>query len=122
MVVREAGVFWNEETTDGYVNMRAKINDELLPLEEEIKSKRLTWNQEAVRALIPAYRGRKEVDRVLAKVGSDFQYDDTHFVHDEDAPEDVGGSPGQEEPHCWHAEGFGRGTESVEGSCQEGQG
>ena len=40
--------------------------------------------------MIPAYRPRKEVDRVLAKVGSDFQYDDTHFLHDEDAAEDDG--------------------------------
>ena len=34
-ICREAGVLWNEPTTDGYSNMRAKINAELQVLKEE---------------------------------------------------------------------------------------
>ena len=42
LVCREAGVLWNEPTTDGYPNMRAKIDAELTCVEEEWKPGELT--------------------------------------------------------------------------------
>ena len=42
MVCREAGVFWNEETTDKFPNMRAKIDSELAAVADEFHSGGLT--------------------------------------------------------------------------------
>ena len=38
MVCREAGQYWNEETTDHYPNMRQNINTELAAVQEEVES------------------------------------------------------------------------------------
>ena len=44
MVCREAGTFWREETTDHFLNMRAKINHELALVEDEFKTGGITWS------------------------------------------------------------------------------
>ena len=75
LVCREAGIFWNEETTDHYPNMRAKIDAELAAVAEEWEAGRLTWNHRVVRRLIAPYPVNKQVDRVLAKLGEDFGCD-----------------------------------------------
>jgi len=37
-ICREAGVFWNEETTDHYANMRQKLDSEMAAVAEEVSS------------------------------------------------------------------------------------
>ena len=37
LICREAGTFWNEETTDHYANMREKVNVELTAVAEEVR-------------------------------------------------------------------------------------
>ena len=45
MVNREAEEFWKEKTTDGYANMREKLNDELAEVSDEHASGGLKWSQ-----------------------------------------------------------------------------
>ena len=77
-VCREAGVLWNEPTTDGYPNMRAKINAELACVEEEFNSGGLTWCESDVKRLISPYPAHKKTDDVLAQLGEDFHHDSVH--------------------------------------------
>ena len=66
LVCREAGVFWREETTDGYASMRPKINDELAAVADEFESGGITWCQRDIMRLITPYPAREKVDRVRA--------------------------------------------------------
>ena len=43
LICKEEGEFWNEQTQDGYPNMRAKIDVELAAVAEEFESGALTW-------------------------------------------------------------------------------
>ena len=55
LVCREAGVFWREETTDGYASMRPKIDDELAAVADEFASGGITWCERDVKRLITPY-------------------------------------------------------------------
>ena len=85
-VCREAGVLWNEPTTDGYPNMRAKIDAELQDLKEEFEAGRLTWCERDVKRLISKYPARKKVDQVLENLGEDFYHDSVHHLVSGDLP------------------------------------
>ena len=74
-ICREAGEFWNEETTDGYPSMRARIDADLAAVADEIDSKGITWNYRDVQRLIIPYPQRKEVDDRLERLGEDFYHD-----------------------------------------------
>lgn len=65
LIVREAGIFWKK------MGMRAKINDEIAHVTEEVSQKRLTWSEADIRSLITPYRKRADVDRDLAALGDD---------------------------------------------------
>ena len=65
LIVREAGYFWNK------LGMRAKVNEEIAHVTEEVRQGRLTWSEESIRSLITPYRARAEVDRELALLGDD---------------------------------------------------
>ena len=81
LVCREAGVFWNEETTDKkYPSMRPKINAELAAVADEFRSEGITWCQHDVKRLITPYPKHEKVDRVLANIGDDFYHDDLHSL------------------------------------------
>ena len=84
LVCREAGTLWNEQTTDGYPNMRAKIDAELAAVAEEFASGGLTWCERDVFRLISPYPANKKVDAVLENLGEDFFHDEIHRM-------DVGG-------------------------------
>ena len=71
-VCREAGVLWNEPTTEGYPNMRAKINAEVACIEEEFNSGGLTWCESDVKLLISPYPAHERIDKVLDKFGRGF--------------------------------------------------
>ena len=71
-ICREAGMLWNEPTTDGCPNMRAKINAELQDLKEEFDAGRLTWCERDVKRLISKYPVHEKTDRVLENSGEDF--------------------------------------------------
>ena len=77
-ICREAGVLRNEPTTDGYANMRAKIDAELETLKEEFESGRLTWCERDAKRLINPYPKHDRIDRVLPNLREDFQHDSTH--------------------------------------------
>jgi hypothetical protein len=90
-ICREAAEFWNEETTDKYPNMRAKINVELADLKEEWNAKRMKWCQRDVQRLIQPFPAHRKVDRILANLGEDFYHDAIHDKHeggDEDTDSD----------------------------------
>ena len=72
---REAGTFWNEETTDGHINMRARINTELAAVAEELDNGGLAWSLRNVKRLIAPYPPRSDVDRILANLGEDYNHD-----------------------------------------------
>jgi len=80
MVCREAGTFWNEETTDKFPSMRPKIDAELAAVADELQSGGITWCERDVLRLITPYPGRPAVDRVLQNVGEDFYHDDVHCL------------------------------------------
>ena len=85
-VCREAGVFWNEETTDKYPNMRAKINVELAAVAGEVASGGLRWCQGDVLRLITPYPTNKKVDQILEALAEDFYHDDVHaLINGDDA-------------------------------------
>jgi hypothetical protein len=76
LICREAGIFWREKTTDNYLTMRPKINDELTAVAEEVKSGGLPWTLKDVKRLIKPYPKNKKVDKILANLGEDFYHDD----------------------------------------------
>ena len=86
IICREAGVLWNETTTDGYPNMRAKINAELQELKEEFDSGGLTWCEADVLRLITKYPVHDKIDRVLENLGEDFRHDSLHRLDNDDLP------------------------------------
>ena len=88
MVCREAGTFWREETTDHFLNMRAKINHELALVEDEFKTGGITWCERDVMRLITPYPERKKVDAILNRLGEDFYHDDIHALANGDGLND----------------------------------
>jgi hypothetical protein len=84
LICREAGIFWNENTTDGYVNMRARINAELAAVAEEVKSGGLRWCRRDVERLITPYPARPAIDAVIARLGEDYYHDALHGLDDEE--------------------------------------
>ena len=58
-------MLWNERTTDGYANMRAKIDAELQDLKDEFDSGGLTWCERDVKRLIDLHPKHEKHDRVL---------------------------------------------------------
>ena len=80
LICREAGTFWNEETTDKVSSMRPKINVELAAVADEYASGGITWCERDVLRLIPPYPPRAQVDRILQNLGEDFYYDDVHCL------------------------------------------
>ena len=77
-VCREAGGFWNEETTNGYPSMRARLDVELTAVAEEFASGGLTWSRRNVERLIKPYPPRPAVDAILDRLGDDYYLDDLH--------------------------------------------
>ena len=92
-VCREAGTFWNEETTDGYACMRLKINTELAVVAEEFDSDGLPWCFETIQRLLTAYPEHRKIDKVLNNVGEDHGHDSVHMLHDDEA---LGGADSSE--------------------------
>jgi len=103
-ICKEAGIFWNEKTTDGFLTMRQKINVELAAVAEEYETGGLTWCRRDVERLIDPYPPRKKVDAVLAALGEDFYHDAVHtnFVEADDEchvpAADIGSSDDDGEP------------------------
>ena len=85
-ICREAGELWNEPTTDGCPNMRAKINAELKILKEEFDAGDLSWSERNVRRLIDPYPKHDKVDKVLENLGDDFYHDHIHRLENTDMP------------------------------------
>jgi hypothetical protein len=83
LICREAGTFWNEETTDGFTSMRPKINSELAAVAEECEAKGITWCQDDIKRLITAYTPRRKTDQIIARLGEDFYHDATHAALDD---------------------------------------
>ena len=101
-ICREAGVLWNERTTDGYANMRAKIDAELQDLKDEFDDGGLTWGERGVKRLITPYPKHEKVDKVLERLGEDFYHDSVHRLTDEAelsavATEDVYAEAGEDD-------------------------
>ena len=87
-ICREAGVFWNEPTTDGYANMRAKVDAQLTAVAEEFNDGSLPWTQRDVRRLICPYPRHSKVDKILENIGDEFYHDEVHdLVEDGDEDE-----------------------------------
>ena len=78
LICREAGIFWNEPTTDGYADMRSKLNHELAAVADEFEAGGLPWCRYSVERLISPYPARPDVDDVLENMGEDFYHDDVH--------------------------------------------
>ena len=85
LVCREAGTFWNEETTDKYPSMRPKIDAELADVTEEFETGGFAWCQEDVKRLITPYPVRKRVDSVPNSLGEDYGHDALEDEHDDAA-------------------------------------
>jgi hypothetical protein len=88
-VCREAGVYWNEETTDGWPSMRPKIDFELAVVTDEFHSKGITWCERDVQRLITPYPPRQKVDRILANLGEDFYHDAVHSLEDKEGDQEA---------------------------------
>jgi hypothetical protein len=86
-VCREAGVFWNEATTDGFPSMRPRINAEIAAVADEFRSGGLTWCEKGVRRLITPYPKNKKVDRILERIADDFYHDSIHDLSEADDEE-----------------------------------
>ena len=84
LICREAGVFWNEETTDNYPSMRPKIDVELAAVAGEFASGGIAWSEHDVQRLITPYPPRPKVDRILENLGQDFYHDHIHDILDDD--------------------------------------
>ena len=56
LIVRNAGAYWNEETSDQrHSNMRPNINAEIAAVAEEYHDGGIAWNMRDVKRLICAY-------------------------------------------------------------------
>ena len=86
LVCREAGEFWNEKTSDGYPNMRARIDAELAAVADEVQAGGITWSFKNVRRLIIPYPTRKEVDALLARLGDDYYRDAIEELDQDEEP------------------------------------
>jgi hypothetical protein len=84
LICREAGLFWNEATTDGYVNMRERINAELAAVTKEVNSGGLSWCRRNVERLITPYPARHAIDAMIARLGEDFYHDAVHNLDEEE--------------------------------------
>ena len=73
LVVREAGTYWNEETSDGYANMRQTVNAEMTAVAELFADGDITWNQTNVRSLICKCPPNRWVDNGLKHMGDLFR-------------------------------------------------
>ena len=80
MVCREAGVYWNEETTDNFPSMRPKIDVELAEVVDEFGTGGISWCEKDVKRLITAYPKRPKVDKILERLGQDFYHDEIHTL------------------------------------------
>ena len=86
LIVREAAMYWNDATSDGYKNVREKVNAEMEIVAEHFADKRIVWDKDHVRKLINAYPPRPRVDKVLEHIED---YNSHDAIHDlSDAEED----------------------------------
>ena len=79
---REAAIFWNEPTSDGFSNMRSKIDVELAAVAEEVAENALKFCKEDITRLIAPYPAHRRVDSILEKVGEDYFHDEVHALCD----------------------------------------
>ena len=86
LVCREAGAYWNEETSDHYASMRHKIDVELAAVAEEFSSGGIVWCKRDVQRLVSPYPAHRRADNILQNLGEDFFHDD--LEHLSDAEED----------------------------------
>lgn len=82
-ICREAGIFWNEATSDGFETMRHKLKVELDSVEAEHASGGLVWGADEIKKLITAYPKHKKTDAILEKLGDDFYHDDIHALQND---------------------------------------
>ena len=87
LIVREAATYWNERTTDGYANMREKLNAEMAEVAEDFAEGHIQWNEQYVRGLIRPYPRHKAVDKVLETIGDHFSHDAIHDLSDAEEEE-----------------------------------
>ena len=72
LIVREAAGYWNQATSDGYKNMREKVNEEMAIVKEHWTEGQITWNEQFVRKLINDYPKAKKVDAIIDRLGDVF--------------------------------------------------
>jgi hypothetical protein len=77
-IVREAANCWNEVTTDGIPNMKAKVDAEMEEFEETHEAGHIKWNHDSVRRLINEYPKHRRIDNVLENLGDDDAHDYVH--------------------------------------------
>ena len=85
-ICREAATFWNEATTDGYVNMRAKLDAELTAVADEVASGALKWRRRDVERLVSPYPKSRTADKILERLGDDYYHDDVHRDAEDEDP------------------------------------
>ena len=85
LIVREAALYWNQETSDGYPTMRQKVDAEMAEVVEHFEGGLVSWTKHHVRRLICKYPAHKAVDTVIENLAEDFFHDE---IHDLDAQED----------------------------------
>ena len=90
LICREAATFWWEHTSDGYENMRAKLNAELAAVAEEVEAGELPWCHQSVERLITPYKKHADADATLERLGDYAGCDGVHrmYKHDEDIEAD----------------------------------
>ena len=81
-IVLEAAKFWNEATTDGLPNVRAKADAEMAEVEEEHEAGHIKGNQYYVLRLINKCPKRGRIDNVLENLGEDYAHDCVHNLSD----------------------------------------
>ena len=85
-ICREAATFWNEETTDGFANMRAKIDAELSAVAEEVASGGLKWCRRDVERLVSPYKKCHVADKILERMGDEYYHDAVHRDNEDENP------------------------------------
>ena len=87
LIVREAAMYWNDATSDGYKNVREKVNAEMEIVAEHFADKRIVWDKDHVRKLINAYPPRPRVDKVLERIEDYYSRDAIHDLSDAEEDE-----------------------------------